>query len=108
MRLKPPLLNTLILTMTEKTKKSKLTFEDACFQWASGFYLTDHLPNDFFIHDPDYWTEEEWEDYKDDLLETTLWEPFEFYDAKMISKEIASLSHWIESGQYPKKEDYEN
>ena len=108
MRLKPPLLNTLILKMTEETKKSKLSFEDACFQWASGFYLTDHLPDDFFIYDPDYWTEEEWEAYKDDLLESNLWEPFEFYDAGMISKEIASLAHWIENGQYPKKEDYEN
>ena len=94
--------------MSEKTKKSKLSFEDACFQWASGFYLTDHLPDDFFIHDPDEWTEEEWEEYKDDLLESSLWEPFEFYDAKMISKEIASLAHWIKEGQYPKKEDYEN
>ena len=87
--------------------KTKLTFEDACFQWASGFYLTDHLPNDFFIHDPDYWTKEEWEEYKDDLLENSLWEPFEFYDADMISKEITSLAHWIQSGEYPKKEDYE-
>ena len=92
--------------MTEKTKKSKLSFEDACFQWASGFYLTDHLPDDFFIHDPETCDLEDWEEYKDDLLENNLWEPFEFYDAKMISKEIASLAHWIESGQYPKKEDY--
>ena len=29
------------------TKKSKLSFEDACFQWASGFYLTDHPHNEF-------------------------------------------------------------
>tara|TARA_R100001440_G_scaffold16601_1_gene28149 strand:- start:38 stop:319 length:282 start_codon:yes stop_codon:yes gene_type:complete len=92
--------------MPKETKKLKLSFEDACFQWASGFYLTNHLPDDFFIHDPDYWTEEEWEDYKNDLLEKTLWEPFQFYDADQIAKEIASLSHWIENGQYPKKEDY--
>jgi len=91
-----------------REKNPKLSFEDACFQWASGFYLTDHLPDDFFIHDPDEWTEEEWEEYKDDLLESSLWEPFEFYDAKMISKEIDSLAYWIRNGQYPKKEDYEN
>ena len=88
------------------TKKSKLSFEDACFQWASGFYLTDHLPDDFFIHDPDEWTEEEWEEYKDDLIENSLWQPFEFYDAKQITQEIESLAHWIEKGEYPKKEDY--
>ena len=94
--------------MTEETKKSKLSFEDACFQWASGFYLTDHLPNDFFIHDPKTCDLEDWEEYKDGLLESTLWEPFEFYDANMISKEIASLAYWIQNGQYPKKEDYED
>ena len=102
MRLKPSLLNTLILTMSEKTKKSKLSFEDACFKWASGFYLTEHLPDEWF--DPEEYDEEE----QDDHLENSLWEPFEFYDAKMISKEIASLAYWIQSGQYPKKEDYEN
>ena len=105
MRLKPPLLNTLILQMTTKffrEKNPKLSFEDACFQWASGFYLTDHLPDEWF--DPEEYDDEE----KDDLLESTLWEPFEFYDAKQIAKEIASLAYWIQSGQYPKKEDYEN
>ena len=48
--------------------------------------------------------EEEWEEYKDDLLENSLWQPFEFYDAGQIAKEIASLAHWIENGKYPKKE----
>ena len=91
-----------------REKDPKLSFEDACFQWASGFYLTDHLPNDFFIHDPKTCDLEDWEEYKDGLLESTLWEPFEFYDANMISKEIASLAYWIQNGQYPKKEDYED
>ena len=30
----------------------------------------------------------------------------EFYDAKEITKEISSLAHWIENGEYPKKEDF--
>ena len=42
------------------------------------------------------------------FLSLTLWQPFEFYDAKEIKKEIESLAHWIENGEYPKKEDYEN
>ena len=37
-----------------------------------------------------------------------LWEPFEFWTGHMIAKEIASLAHWVENGQYPKKEDYAN
>jgi hypothetical protein len=87
----------------------KLSFKDACFQWASGFYLTEHLPDDFFIHDPETCDDgEDWEEYKNDLLENTLWQPFEFYDAKEITKEIESLAHWIENEEYPKKEDYEN
>ena len=79
-----------------------LTFEDRCFQWASGFYLTEHLPDEWF--DEDEYNEED----QDEFLESHLWQPFEFYDARMISKEIASLAHWIQEGKYPKKEEYEN
>ena len=42
----------------------KLTFSEACFQWASGFYLAEHVPDKFF--------------------------------------------DWIENGQYPRREDYDN
>ena len=74
-----------------------LSFEDACFQWASGFYLTEHLSDDWFkLDDKD----------QDEFLESHLWQPFEFYDASMISKEIASLAHWIQEGQYPVKKDF--
>ena len=95
--------------MSEKPKKSKLSFEDACFQWASGFYLTEHLPNEWFLDsDPEEeLTDEEWEEYKDEVLEEKLWEPFQFYDANQIAKEISSLAYWIQNGEYPKKEDYE-
>ena len=93
--------------MSEKTKKSKLSFEDACFKWASGFYLTEHLPDEWFIpHDPEGY--DSFEEYQDDILESTLWEPFQFYEAKQIAQEIDSLAYWIRNGQYPKKEDYEN
>ena len=95
--------------MRRKMMSKKLSFEDACFQWASGFYLTEHLPDDFFIHDPEVCDEgEQWEEYKNDLLENTLWQPFEFYSAEEITKEIQSLAHWIENGEYPKKEDFKN
>ena len=48
----------------------KLTFEEACFQWASGFYLTEHVPDKFFD-----WTENGQEGFMGDHL----WEPFEFW-----------------------------
>ena len=90
------------------TKKSKLSFEDACYKWASGFYLTEHLPDEWFLNsDPEKeLTDEEWEEYKDEVLEENLWEPFQFYDANQIAKEIESLAYWIRNEQYPKKEDY--
>ena len=28
--------------------KTKLTFEDACFQWASNQFLYEELPDDYF------------------------------------------------------------
>jgi len=76
-----------------------LTFEDKCFQWASGFYLTEHIPDEWF--DEDEYDENDQNEY----LENNLWEPFEFYSADMIAKEIASLAYWIQEGNYPKKED---
>ena len=90
-----------------REKNPKLSFEDACFQWASGFYLTEHLPDEWFIeHDPEGY--DSFEEYQNDILESTLWQPFEFYDAKEITKEIESLAHWIENGEYPKEEDFKN
>jgi hypothetical protein len=76
-----------------------LTFEDRCFQWASGFYLTEHIPDEWFDED------EYDEDDQNEYLENNLWEPFQFYSADMIAKEIASLAYWIQEGNYPKKED---
>ena len=76
-----------------------LTFEDKCFQWASGFYLTEHIPDEWFDED------EYDEDDQNEYLENNLWEPFQFYSADMIAKEIATLAHWIQEGNYPKKED---
>ena len=86
----------------------KLSFKDACFQWASGFYLTEHLPNEWFIEHESNWAEgyDSFEEYQNDILESTLWQPFEFYSAEEITKEIESLAHWIANEEYPKKEDY--
>ena len=88
----------------------KLSFKDACFQWASGFYLTEHLPNEWFIEHESNWAEgyDSFEEYQNDILESTLWQPFGFYSAEEITKEIESLAHWIENGEYPKKEDFKN
>ena len=96
--------------MTEENKKSKFSFEYACFQLASGFYLTDHLPDEWFLEDESNWSEgyDSFDEYQDDTLESTLWEPFQFYEAKQIAQEIDSLAYWIRNGQYPKKEDYED
>ena len=74
-----------------------LTFEDRCFQWASGFYLTEHIPDEWFDED------EYDEDDQNEYLENNLWEPFQFYSADMIAKEIASLAYWIQEGNYPKR-----
>jgi len=74
---------------------TKLSFEDECFQWASGFYCTNNLPDEWF----------NWDDEKqDEWLEDNKWEPFEYYSPKDVWAEIASLSSRIENGEYPKKE----
>ena len=77
----------------------RLTFAEACYQWASGFYLTEHVPDKFFN-----WTDNGQEGFMEDHL----WEPFQYYTGSMISKEIDSLAHWVENGQYPRREDYDN
>ena len=46
----------------------KLSFKDACFQWASGFYLTEHLPDEWFIEHESNWPEgyDSFEEYQND------------------------------------------
>ena len=86
-----------------KNLKNQNYLEDVCFQWASGFYLTEHLPNEWFLDsDPEEeLTDEEWEEYKDEVLEEKLWEPFQFMMRNQIKKFSISLldSEW----RVPKK-----
>ena len=77
------------------TTNTKLSFEDECFQWASGFYLTDNCPDEYFN-----WDDEEQTEWIDEHK----WEPFEFWDSDDVCEQICSLSNWIENGNYPKKE----
>ena len=86
------------------TNDTKLSFEDECFQWASGFYLTEHLPDEWFIeHVPDGY--DSFEEYQDHVIESTLWEPFQYWEPKSVCEQIASLANWIENGKYPKKKE---
>ena len=73
-----------------------LSFEDECFQWASGFYLSNHCPDEYFT----------WDDEKqNEWIRDNNWQPFEYWDPKDVCEQIASLANWIENGKYPKKED---
>ena len=73
-----------------------LSFEDECFQWASGFYLSTHCPDEYFS-----WDDEKQTKWIDDHK----WEPFEYWDPKDVCEQIASLANWIENGKYPKKKE---
>lgn len=77
------------------TTDTKLSFEDECFQWASGFYLSDHCPDEYFT-----WDDEE----QNEWIKDNNWQPFEYWEPKDVCEQIASLAHWIENGKYPKKE----
>ena len=54
------------------------------FMWASGHYLTQHLPNDY-----DEWEEEE----LDKFILDNVWEPFEYYSANDVWENISNLAH---------------
>jgi len=85
--------------MSEETKKSKLSFEDACFQWASNQFLYEEIPDEYF----------EWsEDAQHEHLERYAWEPISHHDGYKIANYIDSLADHIIEEVYPKKEDYEN
>ena len=73
-----------------------LSFEDECFQWASGFYLSNHCPDEYFT----------WDDEKqNEWIRDNNWQPFEYWDPKDVCEQIASLANWIENGKYPKKKE---
>ena len=73
-----------------------LSFEDECFQWASGFYLSNHCPDEYFT----------WDDEKqNEWIRDNNWQPFDYWDPKDVCEQIASLANWIENGKYPKKKE---
>ena len=75
---------------------SKLTYQQRCFIWASGFYLGDSLEPDFF----DLETQQQFE-----FLEENAWEPFENYRGKDIYQWIGQLAYEIQNKLYPMEND---
>ena len=58
---------------------AKLSFEDACFQWASNMYLFEEVPDEYF----------EWsEPNQHEHLEQYAWAPLEHYDGYKLSNLI--------------------
>jgi len=58
--------------------------ENESILWASGHYLTNHLPEGF----------ENWEEEKlDEYLLDNVWEPFEYYSANQIWEFIENLAY---------------
>jgi len=77
----------------------KLSFEDACFQWASNQFLYEEVPDEYF-----QWSE----DTQHEHLERYAWEAVAHYDGYKLSNIIDNLAEHIIQEIYPKKENYEN
>ena len=75
---------------------NELTYQQRCFIWASGHYLSEELDPDFYELN----TEEQFE-----ALEQMAWEPFEDYRGKDIYQWIGQLAYDIQNKLYPTKED---
>ena len=78
-------------------KKPKLSFEDACFQWASRQFLYEPVDDDYF---------ELSEEDQHKQLEEYAWEPISHHDGYKIAQYIDSLANHIIEKTYPNKEDY--
>ena len=76
---------------------AKLSFEDACFQWASRQFLYEPVPDDYF---------ELSEEDQHKQLEEYAWEPISHHDGYKIASYIDSLAQHAIEGIIPKKEDY--
>ena len=74
----------------------KLTYQQRCFIWASGFYLGEEVDGDFF----DLEIEDQFE-----FLEENAWEPFEDYRGKDIYQYISQLAYEIQNKLYPMEHD---
>ena len=75
---------------------TKLNYSNKVEQWASGFYLTDNIPDEYYTE----WDEEE----QDEFIQDHLWQPFEYWQTKDVLGEIHSLAYHIENGLVPQKE----
>ena len=75
---------------------SKLTYQQRCFIWASGFYLGEEVADDFFNNE----TEVQFE-----ILEENAWQPFEDYRGKDIYQYISQLAYEIQNKLYPMEND---
>ena len=73
-----------------------LTYQQKCFIWASGHYLSEELDTDFYELN----TEEQFE-----ALEQMAWEPFEGYRGKDIYQWIGQLAYDIQNKLYPTEND---
>ena len=77
---------------------AKLSFEDACFQWASRQFLYEPIPDEYF----------EWsEPNQHEHLEQYAWAPLEHYDGYKLSNLIDTLAEHAIQEIIPKKEDYQ-
>ena len=74
-----------------------LSFEDACFQWASNQFLFEEVPDDYF---------EMSEEDQHKHLEDYAWEPISYHQGYKIAQYIDSLAQHAIEGIIPKKEDY--
>jgi len=77
----------------------KLSFKDACFQWASNQFLYEEVPDDYFDLS---------EEDQHKHLEEYAWEAVEHYDGYKLSNIIDNLAEHIIQEIYPKKEDFKN
>ena len=63
---------------------SEVITEKESIIWASGHYLTEHLPDEY-----DEWKEEELEEH----ILCVIWEPFEYYPADQVWENIENLAY---------------
>jgi len=75
---------------------NKLTYQQKCFIWASGHYLSEELDPDFY----DLETEDQFE-----TLEEMAWQPFEDYRGKDIYQYISQLAWDIQNKKFPQEEE---
>ena len=74
-----------------------MDYETRCEQWASGFYLTDNIPDEYYT---------EWdEDEQDEFIQDNLWAPFEYWRTKDVLEQIEVLAYHIRNKNYPQQSE---